>query len=253
MYSGEETTTQFIFTLLSEHPLKPLFIVLLFACSLTTTSTHAQKNDIGFKSESRSTNWIKTKVARARKQCNGLGPSVGMNMSFFMNPSFGQSIEQGNLNHDFKAKYIPSQFGLRAVLLPLIIDHYYFASVPFASSNSPTGINSNFRHKGMVFSMSLALITFSPYIYPYAGIGFSVSGIDNSAAMFSSGSARASTMAPMWKIGVNINPTARLFIFAEYTSSVNRIDAIGYDLNSSRSFGMAQFGFGYMFTKFKFR
>ncbi len=245
----------------------------LFIAFVTVLPAMAQKkstDNFSVLRPSKSGKWA-DRIARTKSHARGLSLGIGMNMSFMQNAAFGQQVGSGKVSHDFAFKNVFSAFGLRATILPVIIDMSFHSSVPFHYSsgltftrerevrnpaNGFTGtvidtLTTNaFRHRGMNFSVSVAAFTFSRIIYPYVGIGYSFSYLGDGDAFIPEETLISSnTSAPFWKVGLAIHPIRRLIITAEYASSVNQIGDLS--INPGRDFAMAEFSIRYQFFKFR--
>jgi len=210
------------------------------------------------------------RVGNAKAHTSGLSLGIGMHMSFLQNAAFGEQMQRGGVDHDFSFASVFSAVGMRATILPFIIDMSFYSSVPYHYREGITyteerevrdvgsGLNvlvvdtlteHSFRHRGMTFSFSMAAFTFSKVIYPYLGIGYSFSHIGSGTSLAPDGNiTAANTSAPFWKVGIAIHPWRKLIITAEYASSINQLG--GLTINSGRDFATAEFSLRYQFVKF---
>lgn len=250
-----------------------LFLLLLLSTNFVLTpSAIAQKKvaDNFQVTKPTKAGKLAERISKARKHTSGLSLGVGMHMSFLQNAAFGQQIQSGGVSHDFAFKNVFSSVGMRATILPFIIDLSFNSSVPFYYKEGftytqerevrdigsglnvlvvDTLTNHSFRHRGMTFSFSMAAFTFFKILYPYLGIGYSLSHLGTGKNLAPDGNiASANTSAPFWKVGIAIHPWRRFIITAEYASTVNQLG--GLQINPGRGFATAEFSLRYQFAKF---
>lgn len=230
---------------------KPIFIFLLLLVPFTGMAQKKDADNFTVVKERKPRKDIQGIVNRTREHVNGLSVGIGMHMSFLQNPAFGERIKSKEMKHDIRFATVFSSVGLRAIVMPYIIDFSAYSSVPFEYQPGVVLQDStitHFRHQGMDFSFSMAAITLSHIIYPYLGIGYSFSRLGSGKKLVTDEQIMVNTSALFWKVGIAIHPLPWFFITAEYSAS---IDGIGK--STQRGFGTVDFSLRYRLTSFRKR
>ncbi|MCB9205513.1 MAG: hypothetical protein H6603_11090 [Flavobacteriales bacterium] len=225
-----------------------LFIAML-ALSLPVLGQKKKPDNFTVLKERKARKDISGMVNRTRDHVNGFSVGIGMHMSFMQSPSFGELIKKKELKHDLRFATAFSSVGVRAIVMPYIIDVSAFSSVPFQYEPGIVvndSLVTHFRHQGMDVSFSMAAITFSRIIYPYMGVGYSFSRIGSGKKLTTDKLVMANTSALFWKVGVAIHPVYFLFVTAEYASTIN-----GIGNSTQRGFGTFDLSLRYTLADFK--
>ena len=167
-----------------------------------------------------------TDIMRSQKSVNGFMVSYGYHQTTFLNPVFGN-----NINDDIIKKKYGGVFTASYTAYPFIFDIDWFSS-RFRVQDKvswPYNDTTNVRHRGMSFFISSALfpLVHSKSFLPYIGIGYQSSalGVGIEIVKVSKGGksveqSSINTSCPQWKIGFKLKWWEAYWLIVEYRQSI---------------------------------